>query len=346
MITGTSEPDGTAVKLDTTLYLPDKTPAPAVLLAQGFGGDKSDLAGTAQTLAQHGYVALAYTARGFGNSGGLIHFDSPSFEVHDAKLLVDYLTTLPQVDKTKIAVAGSSYGGGLALLLAGYDQRIKAVAADITWNDLSHALFPNAAGNGPGVFKKLWAGTLFGNAFSANLGGVIDSSRAATRRACPRARCRAAGSHRTSAPRTRTPRRTALRTPRCARSWRRRARPRSSTASTRRPCSPRVSRTRCSASARPMPTRAASPPTARRSRSCGAAAATTTRPAVATMRPRRCSTGSAPPSARASTASSRSTSPSRTRCCRRRAGGCASRSARRRAIPASTAPRNSRSRSR
>ena len=101
MITGTPEPDGTAVKLDTTLYLPDTTPAPAVLLAQGFGGDKTDLAGTAQTLAQHGYVVLAYTARGFGNSGGLIHFDSPRYEVHDAKLLVDYLTTLPQVDKTQ-----------------------------------------------------------------------------------------------------------------------------------------------------------------------------------------------------------------------------------------------------
>src|SRR5690242_1267846 len=177
MITGTPEPDGSAVQLDTTLYLPDTTPAPAVLLAQGFGGDKTDLAGTAQTLAEHGYVALAYTARGFGNSGGLIHFDSPAFEVHDAKLLVDYLTSLPQVDKTKIGVAGSSYGGGLALLLAGYDQRIKAVAADITWNNLQHALFPNAAGNSAGVFKKLWAGTLFGNAFSSQLGAVLDAAR-------------------------------------------------------------------------------------------------------------------------------------------------------------------------
>jgi ABC-2 type transport system ATP-binding protein len=174
MITGTPERDGSAVQLDTTLYLPDTTPAPAVLLAQGFGGDKSDLAGTAQTLAEHGYVALAYTARGFGDSGGLIHFDSPSFEVHDAELLVDYLTSLPQVDRTKLAVAGSSYGGGLALLLAGYDQRIKAVAADITWNNLQHALFPNATGNGSGVFKKLWAGTLFGNAFSSQLGGLLD----------------------------------------------------------------------------------------------------------------------------------------------------------------------------
>jgi ABC-2 type transport system ATP-binding protein len=174
MITGTPEPGGQAVKLDTTLYLPDSTPAPAVLLAQGFGGDKNDLAGTAKTLAEHGYVALAYTARGFGDSGGLIHFDSPRYEVHDASLLVGYLSSLQQVDKTKIAVAGSSYGGGLALLLAGHDPRIKAVAADITWNDLSHALFPNTGSSRPGVFKKLWAGTLFGNAFSAQLGTPID----------------------------------------------------------------------------------------------------------------------------------------------------------------------------
>ena len=159
-VTGTPEPNGAAVKLDTTLYLPDKTPAPAVLLAQGFGGDKSGLASTAQTLAEHGYVVLAYTARGFGDSGGLIHFDSPKYEVHDAELLVDHLQQLPQVEKDKIAVAGSSYGGGLALLLAGYDKRIKAVAADITWNDLQQALFPN------GVFKKLWTGTLFGNGFA------------------------------------------------------------------------------------------------------------------------------------------------------------------------------------
>jgi ABC-2 type transport system ATP-binding protein len=183
MVTGTPEPGGRSVRLDTTLYVPDGAHnAPAVLLAQGFGGDKTDLAGTAKTLAEHGYVALAYTARGFGNSGGFIHFNSPSYEVRDAKRLVDYLIRQPQVDRNKIAVAGSSYGGGLSLLLAGYDPRIKAVAADITWNDLSHALFPNAAGDRPGVFKKLWAGTLFGNAFATELGGspaqAFDAGRA------------------------------------------------------------------------------------------------------------------------------------------------------------------------
>jgi ABC-2 type transport system ATP-binding protein len=157
------------VQLDTTLYLPAHTPAPAVLLAHGFGGTKDSVAGQARALAQDGFVVLTYTARGFGRSGGLIHLDSLRYEVHDASLLVTYLSGLPQVDRSRIAVAGASYGGALALLLAGTDRRIKAVAADITWNDLTHALFPNAAGSAPGVFKRLWAGYLFQDGFG--LGG-------------------------------------------------------------------------------------------------------------------------------------------------------------------------------
>ena len=174
-VTGTPEA-GVAVGLDTTLYLPDATPAPAVLLAHGFGGSKTDLDSEARLLAQHGYVVLAYTARGFGSSGGLIHLDAPTYEVADASKLISYLATLPQVRKDapgdpRVGVAGSSYGGGLALLLSAYDKRVDSVAADITWNDLSQALFPNDAGGQPGVFKKLWAGELFASA-SGQKGGA------------------------------------------------------------------------------------------------------------------------------------------------------------------------------
>src|ERR1700749_821168 len=51
-IAGTPE-NGTPVRLDTSLYLPDSTPAPAVLLSQGFGGDKHDLDSTARSYAEH-----------------------------------------------------------------------------------------------------------------------------------------------------------------------------------------------------------------------------------------------------------------------------------------------------
>ena len=167
-VQGTPEAD-VAVRLDLTVYFPAATPAPAVLLAHGFGGSKTDLDSEARSLAEHGYVVLAYTARGFGRSGGLIHLDAPSYEVADASKLISYLATLPQVRKDapgdpRVGVAGSSYGGALALLLSAYDKRVDAVAADITWNDLAEALFPNAAGAQPGVFKKLWAGQLFASA--------------------------------------------------------------------------------------------------------------------------------------------------------------------------------------
>ena len=182
-VAGTPEA-GKPVRFDTILYLPERTPAPAVLLAHGFGGTKHDVDAQAKRLARHGFVVLAYTARGFGQSGGRIHLDSPDYEVKDASLLLDHLQTLPQVRKDALAVAGSSYGGGLALLLAGTDTRIKAVAVDVTWNDLGHALFPNAAsGDEPGVFKKLWTGYLFGGGLpdAGNLlgqlaGGAVNSA--------------------------------------------------------------------------------------------------------------------------------------------------------------------------
>ena len=165
-VAGTPENDGRPVQLDTTLYLPTTAPAPAILLAHGFGGDKTDLDTQARDLARAGYVVLTYSARGFGKSGGLVHLDAPAFEVADASKLVDYLATQESVRKDsdgdpRVGVAGSSYGGGLALLLAGTDRRIDAVGADITWNSLQRALFPNGAATGPGVFKKLWAGYLF-----------------------------------------------------------------------------------------------------------------------------------------------------------------------------------------
>ncbi|MBL7620730.1 alpha/beta fold hydrolase [Frankia sp. AgB1.8] len=167
-VTGTPE-NGGRVMLDTTLYLPRSTPAPAILLAQGFGGSKDDLDTAAHALATRGYVVLAYSARGFGRSGGLVHLDAQAYEVADASKLVTYLATLPQVLKDspgdpRLGVAGSSYGGALGLLAAGQDKRIDAVAADITWNDLSTALFPNAGATDPGVFKKQWAGVLFSSA--------------------------------------------------------------------------------------------------------------------------------------------------------------------------------------
>ena len=175
------------IPLDTSLYVPSsataETPAPAVLIAHGFGGDKGDVDGDARELAARGYVVQTWTARGFGASGGRIALDSPDYEVADARRLLDRLTAMPEVAQDgpgdpRVGVTGGSYGGGLSLLLAGYDRRVDAIAPVITWNDLGQALFPNDASTAPvpvdtpargaftggadGVFKSGWAGIFFG----------------------------------------------------------------------------------------------------------------------------------------------------------------------------------------
>ena len=179
MITVATGPDGsTKVDLDTTYYKPKAAskdhPVAAVLLAHGFGGTKADVADDAKSLADHGYAVLAWTAEGFGASGGQIHLDSPDWEVRDAQRLIDWLASRPEIrtdapGDPKVAVVGASYGGGLALMSAAYDRRIDAIVPQITWNDLSNAFLPESTGAGAasGVFKKVWAGLFFGSGASA-----------------------------------------------------------------------------------------------------------------------------------------------------------------------------------
>lgn len=164
----TSATDSTPVRIEADLYLPAETPAPAVLLAHGFGGNKGTVGEEAALLADAGYVVLTYSARGFGGSTGQISVNAPQYEVADAQRLLDYLATLPTVVQDapgdpRVGVAGGSYGGALALSLAGYDQRIDAVASDITWNSLQDSLVPQSAmGIGDlGVYKQLWTALFF-----------------------------------------------------------------------------------------------------------------------------------------------------------------------------------------
>jgi ABC-2 type transport system ATP-binding protein len=180
------------VRLDATVYRPAVTPAPAILVAHGFGGSKNSVSAEATALARRGFVVLAWSARGFGASTGEIGLDSLDYEVADARALVDWLARRPDVvhdesGNPRIGVTGASYGGALALLLAGTDRRVDALAGEITWNDLAQALFPNAASRAPipagtpaagaftpdGVFKRDWAGYFFGAASGAGAGGSL-----------------------------------------------------------------------------------------------------------------------------------------------------------------------------
>ncbi len=185
-----------AVELDTTLYVPasaEDEPAPAVVLAHGFGGSKQSMADDALDLAGRGYVVLTYSARGFGRSTGQIGLNDPRYEVADLSTLLDLLADRDEValdgdGDPRVGVAGGSYGGALTLLGAAYDDRIDAIAPQITWNSLTAALFPSQVGPvedtgtvadtpqdaDAGVYKRLWAGLFFGVG-AVPTGGILDS---------------------------------------------------------------------------------------------------------------------------------------------------------------------------
>ncbi|MET8757333.1 alpha/beta fold hydrolase [Lentzea sp. NPDC004782] len=168
------------VTIETRLYLPQHTPAPAIMLAHGFGGSLRSVHTQAEEFARRGFVVLTWSARGFGRSTGQIALNSLDREVRDAQKLLDFLGTRDEVQKDsagdpRVGVTGASYGGALSLLLAGVDKRVDTLVPVITYNDLAQALLPNSSSATPhsqatpaatsfgedGVFKRSWAGIFF-----------------------------------------------------------------------------------------------------------------------------------------------------------------------------------------
>ncbi|WP_434440732.1 alpha/beta fold hydrolase [Lentzea sp. E54] len=166
--------------IETRLYLPQQTPAPAIMLAHGFGGSLRSVHTQAEEFARRGFVVLTWSARGFGRSTGQIALNSLDREVRDAQKLLDFLGTRDEVQKDsggdpRVGVTGASYGGALSLLLAGVDKRVDTLVPIITYNDLAQSLLPNSALATPrsdatpaatafaedGVFKRSWAGIFF-----------------------------------------------------------------------------------------------------------------------------------------------------------------------------------------
>lgn len=154
------------VVIDTSLFLPEVTPAPAILLAHGFGSSKSAVKKSAQYYRDNGYVVLTWTARGFDKSSGQISMNAVQGEIADVQKLISYLASRKEVKRESgtdpiVGIVGASYGGAAALLTAAVDKRVDAAIADITWNNLNQALFPQSSPDltEPGPFKRVWTGT-------------------------------------------------------------------------------------------------------------------------------------------------------------------------------------------
>lgn len=114
---------------------------PALVIGPPYGGVKEQGPGVyANQLAQRGFVALAFDPSYMGESEGEPrHVSSPDIFAENFSAGVDFLGTLPYVDRERIGAIGICGSGGFALSAAQVDARIKAVAASALYDISSFA---------------------------------------------------------------------------------------------------------------------------------------------------------------------------------------------------------------
>lgn len=111
---------------------------PAIAVCGPFGAVKEQCSGLyAQTMAEHGFLTIAFDPSFTGESGGTPrNVASPDINTEDFCAAVDYLTTREDVDPERIGIIGICGWGGMALNAAAIDTRIKATVTS-TMYDMS-----------------------------------------------------------------------------------------------------------------------------------------------------------------------------------------------------------------
>lgn len=127
------------ITLAGDLYLPkgqgDRRLA-ALAIGGPFGAVKEQSSGLyAQTMAERGFVTLAFDASFTGESGGEPrNVASPDINTEDFSAAIDYLGLHPSVDRERIGVIGICGWGGMALNAVAVDKRVKAVVASTMYD--------------------------------------------------------------------------------------------------------------------------------------------------------------------------------------------------------------------
>jgi len=117
------------------LYLPDgaRGPVPCVVMAHGFSAVKEMyLDRYAEVFAAAGLAALVYDNRNFGASDGEPRQEiDPWVQVRDYRHAITFARTLPEIDRERIGVWGSSYSGGHVIVVGAIDRRVKCVVSQV-----------------------------------------------------------------------------------------------------------------------------------------------------------------------------------------------------------------------
>lgn len=126
------------ITLAADLYTPKHVQGllPAIAVCGPFGAVKEQSSGLyAQTMAERGFLTLAFDPSFTGESGGSPRYmASPDINIEDFQAAVDFLSVQDNVDGSRLGVIGICGWGGLALNAAALDTRIKATVASTMYD--------------------------------------------------------------------------------------------------------------------------------------------------------------------------------------------------------------------
>lgn len=126
------------ITLAGDLYIPKNVGGnvAAIAVSGPFGAVKEQASGLyAQTMAERGFLTLAFDPSYTGESGGEPrNVASPDINTEDFSAAVDFLTTLDAVDANRIGIIGICGFGGMGLNAAAMDTRIKATVASTMYD--------------------------------------------------------------------------------------------------------------------------------------------------------------------------------------------------------------------
>ncbi|BBG00084.1 MULTISPECIES: alpha/beta hydrolase [Pseudonocardia] len=107
--------------------------APVVVMAHGFSAVKEMyLDKYAEAFSAAGLNTLVFDNRNFGASDGEPRQEiDPIQQVRDYRHAITYAQSLPEVDRSRVGVWGSSYSGGHVLVVAAIDKRVGAVVSQV-----------------------------------------------------------------------------------------------------------------------------------------------------------------------------------------------------------------------
>ncbi len=128
------------ITLAADLYVPKNATGklPAIAVGGPFGAVKEQVSGLyAQTLAERGFLTLAFDPSFTGESGGEPRYvASPDINTEDFSAAVDYLSTRDDVNPAQVGILGICGWGGFAVNAAAIDTRIQATVA-VTMYDMT-----------------------------------------------------------------------------------------------------------------------------------------------------------------------------------------------------------------